>query len=303
MSDPIFRGRKSEGVDSSLVWPRVTIVTPTFNRVEFLEDCIQSVLSQDYPNLEYIICDGGSSHQPVLDLIKKYEHRLAWWDSKPDRGHAEAIRRGFDQSSGQILNWLCSDDYLLPGALRTIGLAFAQDTGAEVIFGHSLQVDRLGRTLKENRAIPYWEWAAFTAGCIHQPAMFWTRSVYDRIGRNVGGKNWENVVYEPNVDLLCRLQKAKAHFVRVPAFLTAMRSHSGTVGATAGPELARVSRETLRRYYPICGTRPVYHALYFAMRFYQVGALIAQGDGRFMVRQTINWIRSRAGRAYGAISR
>lgn len=78
--------------------PRITIVTPTSNRVEFLEECIVSVLEQKYPNLEYIICDGGSLNKEPFNVIKKYEAQIAWWDSMPDRGHAEAIRRGFDQS-------------------------------------------------------------------------------------------------------------------------------------------------------------------------------------------------------------
>jgi len=269
----------------SFRWPKITVVTPTFNRVEYLEECIQSVLSQDYPNLEYIICDGGSKNTAVLDVIRKYEKHLAWWDSKPDRGHAEAIRRGFDGSTGEIMAWMCSDDFYLPGALRAVGKLFAEDPKADVVYGHSTIVDDGARLLKENRAIPYCEWGAFTTCCLYQPAAFWTRRIYDQVGGNVGGPNWENVVYEPNVELLCRFQKSKTRFVRVPVFLTAMRNHSGTVCSTQYQKVRDVSARTFRRYYPICGHPAVLPVIHFVMRFYQVAALLCQNDGPFVVRE------------------
>src|SRR5437868_4069849 len=117
-------------------WPRITVVTPTFERTEYLEECIQSVLDQNYPNLEYIICDGGSKNPALISLLKKYEGRVTWWDSLPDRGHAEAIRRGFDRSTGEIMAWLCSDDYYLPGALQAAAQAFIDRPDADVVYGH-----------------------------------------------------------------------------------------------------------------------------------------------------------------------
>lgn len=264
-------------------WPRITIVTPTFNRVEYLEDCIQSVLQQNYPNLEYIICDGGSKNEELFALIRKYVGRLAWWDSQPDRGHAEAIRRGIDRSTGQLMTWLCSDDILLPGALHAIGSEFIKHPDSDVLYGHSRIVDATGRTMKSIRAIPYLELAAFTTAGIHQPASFWTREVYERVGGKVGGANWENVVYEPNVELFCRFQKANARFRRVKAEITANRIHEGTVNTQQTEKVRAMSRQTFRKFYPICGIPWVYRCIHFVMRFYQVGALFAQGDGAFIV--------------------
>jgi len=263
-------------------WPKITIVTPTFERVEFLEECIQSVIQQKYPNLEYIVCDGGSKNPAVLELIRKYGDRLSWWDSKPDRGHAEAIRRGFDHSSGEIMNWLCSDDYLLPGSLLAVGEAFRKRPNVDIVYGHSLVIDAQGRVTKVNRAIPYCGMAAFTTCCLFQPSAFWSRRIYDHVGGNVGGINWENVIYEPNVDLLCRFQKSNARFLRIQTMLTAIRIHDGTVGATANDSVRKVSQQTFRRYYPICGRRPIYHTIFFVMRFYQILALLLQGDWRYV---------------------
>ena len=264
-------------------WPRITIVTPTFERVEYLEECICSVLDQGYPNLEYIICDGGSKNPELLALLRKYETHLAWWDSMPDRGHAEAIRRGFDRSTGEIIAWMCSDDYYLSGALLAIGRVFRDRPATEVVYGHSQLVDAHGIVLKENRAIPYLEWAAFTTANIHQPATFWTRAVYERVGGCVGGKNWENVVFEPNVDLLCRFQRGKAKFFRIKTVLSAMRMHDSTVGSRYAKKMSEVSTNTFRHYYPVISKPRIYASVHLLMRFYQIVALCLQGDAQYLL--------------------
>lgn len=105
-------------------YPKITIVTPTFNRVHYLEDTILSVLNQNYPNLEYIIIDGGSTDGSI-DIIKKYESYLAYWISEPDEGFYHAIQKGFNKSKGDIMAWLNSDDKYHPGALKIVSEVFS----------------------------------------------------------------------------------------------------------------------------------------------------------------------------------
>jgi glycosyltransferase involved in cell wall biosynthesis len=115
-------------------WPKISIVMPSFNQAAYLEEAIRSVLLQDYPNLEFFVIDGGSTDGSVA-VIQKYEKWLSGWCSERDRGQSDAINKGFARCSGEIFNWLCSDDLLEPGALRTVGRAFAESPGCDVVVG------------------------------------------------------------------------------------------------------------------------------------------------------------------------
>ena len=120
-------------------WPRISIVTPSYNQGQFIEETVRSVLLQGYPNLEYIVMDGGSADGSV-DIIRKYEQWLTRWESGPDGGQARAINLGFGTATGQIMNWLNSDDYLLSNALGTIALVFRSAPGVDLYIGTNLQI-------------------------------------------------------------------------------------------------------------------------------------------------------------------
>jgi glycosyltransferase involved in cell wall biosynthesis len=112
-------------IDLSKKYPKITIVTPSFNQGAFIEETIRSVLLQGYPNFEYIIIDGGSTDD-TLKVIKKYEQWITYWISESDNGQSDAINKGLAKSTGDIFNWLCSDDYLEKDALFNIAQAFEQ---------------------------------------------------------------------------------------------------------------------------------------------------------------------------------
>ena len=109
--------------------PKISIITPSYNQGQFLEICIQSVLNQKYPKLEYIIIDGASTDESV-DIIKKYAGNLAYWISAPDEGQSDAINKGFAHSTGDVIAWLNSDDFYLDGAFEAIAKAYQENPAA-----------------------------------------------------------------------------------------------------------------------------------------------------------------------------
>ena len=126
--------------------PKVSIVTPSFNQAPFLEQTLRSVLEQDYPNLEYIVIDGGST-DGSLEIIHKYADRLAYWQSQPDQGQTDAINQGFARASGEILAWLNSDDLLLPGAVSAAVRALQAHPEAAMVYGDALLINAEGKTI------------------------------------------------------------------------------------------------------------------------------------------------------------
>lgn len=124
-------------------WPRLSIITPSYNQGKFLEATIRSVLLQGYPNLEYIIIDGGSN-DGSLDIIKKYEKYLFYWHSQKDQGQADAINQGIEKSSGEILGWINSDDVYVQGTFQKIVQAFYDYPDYIVVHGNRILINDLG---------------------------------------------------------------------------------------------------------------------------------------------------------------
>ena len=157
-------------------WPRITIVTPSFQQAPYLEACLRSVLLQGYPNLEYIVIDGGSRDGSV-DIIARYAPFLAFWKSETDSGQANAINQGFTRATGEIVGWINSDDLLLPGALFAVADAFLSGS-AEIVYGDALNL------FEEDDTLQYWQGFWITrpvlrfGGVISSHAVFWRRSVH-----------------------------------------------------------------------------------------------------------------------------
>jgi len=159
--------------------PKISIVTPSFNQGQYLEQTILSVLNQKYPNLEYIIIDGGSTDNSV-EIIKKYEKYLSYWVSETDRGQTHAINKGFANATGDIFSWLNSDDLLLPDSINKV--SSINWYNADFCYGQGMWIDKCGDnicyypTIAPNR---------YTLSCkctLCQPTVFFKRCIYDEIG-------------------------------------------------------------------------------------------------------------------------
>lgn len=129
-----------ESMPNGTPWPRISIVTPSYNQGQFIEETIRSVLLQGYPNLEYIIIDGGSTDNSV-EIIKKYEPWLAYWVSEKDRGQSHAINKGWERATGEIYAYLCSDDFYFPDSLHKIALAFSSSVDFGIVVGGIASAD------------------------------------------------------------------------------------------------------------------------------------------------------------------
>lgn len=166
-------------------WPKISIVTPSYNQGNFLEETIRSVLLQNYPNLEYIIIDGGSTDNSV-DIIKKYEPWLTYWVSEKDRGQSHAINKGFQRSTGEILAWLNSDDIYLPGTLRTVASKMRGNRGAELVIGERLNIDSEGkfmsRQLLGRYPVTLFQSLYLERWPFYQESVFWRRRIWTQAG-------------------------------------------------------------------------------------------------------------------------
>lgn len=160
---------------------KISIITPSFNQADYLEQTIRSVLDQDYPALEYLIADGAST-DGSLALIKKYSERLAWWASEIDAGQADAINKGFSRATGEIIAWLNSDDYYLPETLATVAKLFAENPNAGIIYGDVLSVDGAGNPINVQRFAQYSVEDLMQFKIISQPGVFMRRSVLEQAG-------------------------------------------------------------------------------------------------------------------------
>jgi FkbM family methyltransferase len=201
--------------------PRILLVTPSFQQGQFIELTMRSVLDQGYPALSYFVQDGGSTDN-TLDILRKYEQKLAGWMSAPDRGQAHAINLGFARADGEIMGWLNSDDLLLPGSLEFVGDYFARHPDVDVVYGNRLLIDEngqeIGRWILPGHDCRALKWADF----VPQETLFWRRELWDRVGANVD----ESFQFAMDWDLLVRFQEAEAKFAHLPRFLGAFRVHA-----------------------------------------------------------------------------
>lgn len=163
-------------------WPKITVVTPSYNQARFLEATLRSVHNQGYPNLEHIVIDGGSTDASV-EIIRKFEEHLAYWVSEPDRGQTDALIKGFSRATGEILAWLNSDDLYEPRTLWEVAEFFTRRPEVQFVYGDALWIDTQGKILKPKKEIPFnrFIWL-YDYNYIPQPSAFWRRELYETVG-------------------------------------------------------------------------------------------------------------------------
>ena len=167
---------------SNMNYPKISIVTPSYNQAKYLEQTILSILDQNYPNLEYIIIDGGSTDGSV-DIIKKYEYRLAYWVSETDKGLYHALQKGFERTTGEIMGWLNSDDMLHRNALFTIAEILSLEN-VKWIQGIPTFYDEYGRCIMAE-PLKFWSKFQFWQGdfqWIQQESTYWHRDLWEKAG-------------------------------------------------------------------------------------------------------------------------
>lgn len=181
ISKPLFDERII--LNKNQNYPKISIVTASYNQVKFLEKTILSVLNQNYPNLEYVIIDGGSTDGSI-EIIKKYEKYLTYWVSEKDEGPSDAVNKGFKKTSGEILGLLNSDDLYLPGILLKIKSVFVKDDEIKFVYGHTISIDEKDDIIRVLYTAPqtYRSYIYDKTGNVFLGSTFWKREIFFKCG-------------------------------------------------------------------------------------------------------------------------
>jgi len=222
---------------------KLSIVTPVLNQSKFIGATVESILGQNYPFLEYIVIDGGS-RDGTTEILRKYRDQLSYFDSRPDNGQSDAINRGMQQASGEVLAWINGDDLLLPGALHYVSDFFTSHPDIDVIYGHRIIInvtgEEIGRWVLPRHNGRILSWMDF----VPQETLFWRRRVWDRVGARID----DSFKFAMDWDLLIRLRDSGAKFARVPRYLGAFRVHpkQKTLAEMSRDGIAEMNRIRLR---------------------------------------------------------
>lgn len=221
--------------------PLVSIVTPSYNQGRFLKRTIDSVLNQDYPHIEYLVIDGGSTDESV-SILRQYGEQF-FWRSERDGGQSEAINIGLCEAHGDILAYLNSDDVLLPGAIATVVEHFRTHPKWDLVYGNAHLIDEADRVLGNYPTAPY-AFDRLLQDCyICQPAAFWRRGITDRIELFD-----ESLHYAMDYDYWLRIDRAGGTLAQVPEFLACSRSYAETKTQSARLEVYREILGVSRRH-------------------------------------------------------
>ena len=234
--------------------PTISIVTPSCNQGQFLEEAIQSVLTQEYPNLEYVVIDGGSSDSSV-ETIQKYENRLTYWVSEPDQGQYDAINKGFTHTTGEIMAWLNSDDKYLPRAFSVVADIFSAYPEIEWITSvHPVSWNERGQAVAVDFTGGFSRQSFFKGGnfpgkgsygrrWIQQESTFWRRSLWER----AGGRLETSLKLAADFELWARFFQ-QAELYGVSALLGGFRAHGNQLSVHHRQQYMSEAGRTIESY-------------------------------------------------------
>jgi len=224
-------------------YPKISIVTPSFNNGPYLAKTMDSVLAQPYPNLEYVVMDGGSTDGSV-EAIEAVSDRLASWQSRSDNGQAHAINEGFTRCSGEIMAYLNSDDILLRGSLHYVAHYFLEHPEIDAIYGHRILIDEEDREIGRWILPPHTDSILYWRDYIPQETLFWRRTAWQKIGASLD----DTMHFTLDWDLVLRLVKSGARIKRVPRFLGAFRIREGQKSTTLHDTYAQEANVIYSKY-------------------------------------------------------
>jgi glycosyltransferase involved in cell wall biosynthesis len=289
-------------------YPKISIVTPSYNQGKFIEETITSVLNQNYPNLEYIIIDGGSEDNTV-DIIRRYEYKLRYWVSEPDKGQTHAINKGLSRASGEILTWLNSDDYYLPGALFHIAELYVNKKWTNIIFGNAVLVDEKGNYILTMKPIVFSEKKGDILSQkvrLPQPASFFTAQMYKKYGLDeslhyaMDMDFWlrmafnKEKMFTTDYDIVCFRQhkEAKSSKGNLPFALDAEKKHRRCLKNKNCEFTLEQSKQILIDIYKyLINVMPFFYKLKYALRLLSLDMSLLKRAPKFLVFKLTSFLR------------
>lgn len=257
---------------------KISIVTPSYNQAAYLEQTLRSVISQRSLAHEFFVLDGGSTDGSV-QIIENYADKIDYWVSQPDQGQSDAIHRGFQRATGDVLYWLNSDDVLLPNALQRVHETFDAHPELDVVTGYGVAIDSDDRIIKMHRRphdSPWWAHLGYVR--VRQPCCFFRRELYE----SVGGLDL-NLHCVLDTELWYRMFRKRSLWGGVDAYLAAYRLHHQAKGSTLQEKYLQ-ERNLIKQRYPELAARKLHHTIgrlaYYASQLTSGRTLASMRDMR-----------------------